>query len=229
MSTLGYYVFILLGIFAGLASIALNLHRQKVAKEKIVYLVLICFVCVFVLGLKIKLDFAAKDYNFGFNSSSAIVGLAISVIVGILMYAKERNKILRATVFAAPLMYSIAKIACAIKGCCHGIAYSGIFAVKHGDELVFPVQATETIVFLVIYALGMMFLRKVKNTKIATSIMVFVSLLAKFLLDFLRAERSSILSKNQIIMVIFAIIWLTIMLSWSKIESIIDKLNRRKK
>jgi hypothetical protein len=63
----------------------------------------------------------------------------------------------------------------------------------------FPIQPVETAIFLGIYLLGL----KTKSVNVA----VYVSLGVKFLLDFLRADRGGIISRNQILILIYLAIW----------------------
>ena len=100
-----------------------------------------------------------------------------------------------------------AKIGCTVAGCCYGILYDGPFALTgHDGAWHFPIQPLESIVFLLIYVLGLaVYIWRKKNP---LQLVVWLSLVSKFALDFLRAERSGVISRNQILIIVYAVVWL---------------------
>ena len=91
------------------------------------------------------------------------------------------------TILSLPLVYGLTKIACFIAGCCGGIPYEGIFKVKYVDALniwQFPIQITESIIFLLIFIVCHFF-KKNNNINYIAMTLVYIF---KFLLDFLRYD-----------------------------------------
>lgn len=167
-------------------------HVEKWASAGITFL--ICLVAV-IFGCSLELKLSERVAEVNFDSLRAVAGIGIMLIISYFAFRKYFEAILRAAILSSPLMYGLAKIGCAVAGCCHGIEYSGSLNM-HGY---FPIQPVETIVFLGIYFLGL-------KTK-SVSAVVYASLGAKFLLDFLRADRGGIISRNQILILVYLAIW----------------------
>ena len=167
-------------------------HVEKWASFGITFL--ICIVAV-MFGCSLDLKLSERIAEIHFDSLRAVSGIGIVLIISYFAFRKYFEAILRAVILSSPLMYGLAKIGCAVAGCCHGIEYSGSLNM-HGY---FPIQPVETVVFLGIYLLGL-------KTK-SVNVVVYVSLGAKFLLDFLRADRGGIISRNQILILVYLAIW----------------------
>ena len=167
-------------------------HVEKWASAGITFL--ICLVAV-IFGCSLELKLSERVAEVNFDSLRAVAGIGIMLIISYFAFRKYFEAILRAAILSSPLMYGLAKIGCAVAGCCHGIEYSGPFNM-HGY---FPIQPVETVIFLGIYLLGL----KTKSVSAA----VYVSLSAKLLLDFLRADRGGIISRNQILILIYLAVW----------------------
>ncbi len=167
-------------------------HVEKWASVGIAFLV--CLAAV-IFGCSLDLKLSKRIAEINFDSLRAVAGIGIAPIISYFAFRKYFEAILRAAILSSPLMYGLAKIGCAVAGCCHGIEYSGSLNM-HGY---FPIQPVETVVFLGIYLLGL-------KTK-SVSAVVYVSLGAKFLLDFLRADRGGIISRNQILILIYLAVW----------------------
>ena len=102
-------------------------------------------------------------------------------------------------------MYGLSKIACHISGCCKGRIYYGPIYVMYNHENMphFPIQLLETVVFLMIFAVGLALYLKKDNKLIAARFSIYISFIAKFSLDFFRFSHvGKILSDNQIFFII---------------------------
>ena len=141
-----------------------------------------------------------------------------SIICPIKQIVPTNKKIIKYTIISLPLTYAIGKIACFVAGCCYGIPYNGIFNVIYKDDLnigLFPIQLLETIVFIIIFIIC----NKLKNNKNIIYITIFISTIAKFLLDFLRYEHiNKIITANQIFSIVILIVLLIIIIIRKKIK-----------
>lgn len=146
----------------------------------------------------------------GLSSIGGLVGmyaaaLTLSLIGG---DRKEGKVMFRSCTLVLPLIYGISKAGCLLAGCCHGIAYEGAFCVEYtgkmtGDICVFPVQLAESVVFMGIFAVGMVLYRK--GSQRAVGVVLAASLLAKTGLDFLReAHVGKLITLNQTLCLIIA-------------------------
>jgi len=150
---------------------------------------------------------SGKQY-FGLSSVGGLFGMYASTVILSLIDNKsgEMEVMIQNCTFILPLMYSISKVGCLLAGCCHGISYKGLFCIEYSGlktETIyaFPIQLLESIVFLVIFAFGMIMYKK--HNKNSTCIIFILSASAKFILDFLReSHQNKILSFNQILCIL---------------------------
>lgn len=135
--------------------------------------------------------------TYGVNSSGGAVGLILGVLFYSKLYPQFKEIMINAYGLVCPYMYGVGKIGCAFSGCCGGRSYSGPFAIQRAAGDVFPVQAVEAVVFLLIFAIGLALFVK-KNYDLFVMAMICGG--AKILLDFLRdTHGEQIISVNQII------------------------------
>ena len=146
--------------------------------------------------------------EFGLSSLGGLAGMYGSVLtLALIIGDKEKSRVMfENCTLVLPLMYSISKLGCLFAGCCHGRPYSGPFCIEYTGRVtetgtVFPVQLSETVVFLIIFAAGAVMFAKGSK---AVIYMVFIaSAAAKALLDFTRESHiGRILSLNQILCLI---------------------------
>ncbi|WP_295094435.1 prolipoprotein diacylglyceryl transferase family protein [Ruminococcus sp.] len=159
------------------------------------------------------LTYATSDGSkFGLSSMGGLFGMYLSVVTLALIKRDPRTTCitLENCTLVMPLMYSISKLGCFFAGCCHGIPYHGPCCVKYSGKVtetdyIFPVQLTETIVFFLIFAIGMIML--IKNYRNTSIYILSASAAAKGFLDFLReSHMDKIISFNQILCIIVVII-----------------------
>ena len=183
----------------------LLLRRQKVEKWlAFAYAALVC-VGAIIFGTIISMNFEESIIKISFDSLRGVAGVGLVLIASYFAFRNHFKAILHAVILSLPLMYGLAKIGCTVAGCCHGIAYDGPFALTYDEAKYFPIQPLESIVFLLIYSLGLaLYIWKKKDPM---QLVICLSLSSKFLLDFLRDERGGYLSRNQIIILIYAAIW----------------------
>lgn len=199
-----YSVMILLSFIAGLIGQYLLNIKRGVGKKYARYLI--------ALGPLLSIEggflmtyITSKGESFGLSSIGGLVGIyAAAFIMGLI--SRDRYvamAMLDNCTLILPLMYSVSKVGCLLGGCCFGIAYHGPFCVEYTgrgitDRCVFPVQLAETIVFLVIFIIGIILDRKHRRKTVFVVFMASAS--AKFMLDFLRDSHTDcVISLNQVL------------------------------
>jgi prolipoprotein diacylglyceryltransferase len=127
--------------------------------------------------------------KIGFVGAGGALGLLVGVILSAFIHNDHVAESISAWIVALPLMYGLSKIACHIAGCCHGIPYSGTFSVTYevyNNTPYFPVQLTETAVFIIIFVIALFSYLKMENKLKVATIVLLASGGAKFILDYLR-------------------------------------------
>lgn len=206
-----YSVMILLSFIIGLlAQFVLNI-KSGVEKRFTIYLTALSLLLSMELGLALTYV-TSKGNGFGLSSIGGLAGMyAAALIIGAISRDRYSAKaMLDNCTLILPLMYSVSKVGCLLGGCCCGRSYHGpccIEYTRHGvvSDGVFPVQLAETVVFFVIFIIGITMARKRKKNAV---LIVFVSSAsAKFLLDFLRySHRNCEISTNQSLCLIMLLI-----------------------
>ncbi len=197
-----YGTLIMLSIIAGIIYNVINLKKEKLNKEYILYYALLFVTCCLLGTIVIN---KLVDNNWGLSSYYGL----ISVIGCALIFNKivpKDNIYLKYAIISLPLIYSIGKIGCFFAGCCYGIEYDHILSVTYTFGLntpLFPIQALEAIIFFILFLI----LNHFKNKKNINEITIIVCATFKLLLDFLRYEHmSKLITKNQIISLILIVI-----------------------
>ena len=208
-----YGIILLISISLGLFYIFKMLRKEGI-KDKNIYLYILLYVLFAIVFGKFYTMITTQEINIlkaGLSSYGGLVGVTIATIIFELILPTNK-KLIKYVIISLPLTYGIAKIGCFIAGCCYGIPYNGLFNVVYKDGLnipLFPIQITETLVFIIIFIIC----NRLKKNKNIIYITIFISIIAKFLLDFLRYEHiNKFLSINQVfsitILVILIIIYL---------------------
>ena len=215
-----YGIILLISISIGLFYIFRMLKKDGI-KDKNIYLYILLYVLFAIVFGKFYTMISSNEYNIlkaGLSSYGGLIGVILATIIFELILPTNK-KLIKYVIISLPLTYGIAKIGCFIAGCCYGIPYNGIFNVIYKDDLnipLFPIQLLESIVFIIIFVIC----NKLKDHKNVIHTTVFISIIAKFLLDFLRYEHiNKLLSTNQI----FSIIILIVLIIMIIIKKIIKK------
>ena len=203
-----YGIIILISVIISLLYI-FNMLKKENIKDKNIYLYILLYgISAIVFGKIYTIVTTGFKYNIlnaGLSSYGGVVGVILASII-FEFIVPTNKKLIKYTVISLPLTYAVGKIACFIAGCCHGIPYNGIFNVIYKDDLnigVFPIQILETIIFIIIFIIC----NKLRNNKNIVYITIFISIVLKFLLDFLRYDHiNQILTINQIFSIILLII-----------------------
>lgn len=158
-----------------------------------------------VIGAVLLTYYSSDKQYFGFSSIGGLVGMYMATLISAIIERKkgEVKIMLENCTFALPLMYSISKIGCLFAGCCNGIEYSGFLSLHYigdtgTDMTVFPVQLIETIVFFIIFVVGIVLYKMHSRKSVYVTFGLSVS--AKFILDIFReSHNGKVLSFNQIL------------------------------
>lgn len=215
-----YGILVVTGILSGLYIMYKNVKTLNYKKEEnyglILYILLGTLFGAKYFTLLTNFNKFKDNIDFkkiGLSSYGAIIGILILLIIFAKQYKKNFKELINNILPAIPLMYGISKIGCFLAGCCYGIKYNGPLSITYKYSLsapnnisLFPVQITETIIFILIY---LCISKKKKENKNIIGITLLLCGLSKFLLDYLRMNHiDKILTVNQIVSIPFIIIGL---------------------
>lgn len=214
-----YGIIILISVVIGMLYVFISLRKENY-KDKNIFLYFLMYIAFsIVLGKMFTIITDPNTNNFltaGLSSYGGLVGVILAAIIFEKILPTD-NKIIKYSIISLPLIYGLTKIACFIVGCCYGIPYNGIFSITytHGlNQPLFPVQITETIVFLIIFIIC----HKLRNNKNIIYIVIILVSIFKFLLDFLRYDHvTKLITVNQIFSIIL-LIGTVIILIYKKIK-----------
>lgn len=213
-----YVVMIVLACAIGIAMQYIMNRKRGIDKKIAGFVALLSPFMSFFFGFLLTYV-SSGGKSFGLSSIGGLVGMYGSVLtLALIVGDKEQSRVMfENCTLALPLMYSVSKLGCLFAGCCHGRPYSGPFSIEYTGKVtetgrVFPVQLSETVVFFLIFAAGVIMFA---NGSRAVVYMVFIaSAAAKGLLDFTRESHiGKVVSLNQIlcfIMMIVCIVYLVI-------------------
>lgn len=162
-----------------------------------------------------------------FSSVGGLLGMIVGIETFNRIYKGKEKEFRTIYILIIPLLYSVSKIGCLLVGCCHGIAYNGLGAIRYltkfknpegiraltyakviPTDRVFPVQLCETIVFAGIFIYSA-YLYKKNERRLITDKIIFAGAVSKFALEYLRADNEGrIININQI----FCLILITIVI-----------------
>ncbi len=217
-----YPIMILLSFIAGNSGMYVLNVRNGIKRNISGYLILLSPMMSLFFGICLTYFTSGFRY-YGLSSIGGLIGMYTAVLtMAVINSDKSDMRIMfQNCTIVLPLMYSISKIGCFLAGCCYGIAYRGIFCIHytgHGNipsHDVFPVQIAESIVFLMIFLVGIL-LDKHGNKNIVW-VIFFMSAFSKGLLDFLRESHTGkLISMNQVLCIILITVGIVIMLFFVK-------------
>lgn len=203
-----YPFIVLLGITAGFITSVILMRRKGVEK-------LACFLSSFlaiasILIMNFTGTFKGNIRDIGFDGTIGAVALASAAFASALIFREKGSEIMASFITSAPLMYSISKIGCFLSGCCKGFIYGGPLRVEyHGVSEItyFPLQLLDSACFMIIFVVALILTLKSKNLVISTVIIMILSIMLRFGLDFFRfSHRDKVISKVQFLMIIAFVI-----------------------
>ncbi|MDO5154873.1 MAG: prolipoprotein diacylglyceryl transferase [Eubacteriales bacterium] len=209
-----YAVFLVLSFVVPFGVVGKLLKKADIERNIIFYsLFLNAFSIVYGAKLytMIHSGFRESFFTAGISSLGGVIGLLIGIAIFNQIYRKQSFTFWLSYIVVLPLMYSISKLGCFFVGCCHGIAYDGPFAVCYDNqvvktEMVFPIQLLESVVFFVVFCVGIS-LYVQRKQKVMISVVIMLCAICKFGLEYLRQEHVGVvLSMNQMVCIIFFIV-----------------------
>lgn len=200
-------------------------NKNKIKKEVLLDSFLTAFICSMSGGMlyhMIAEYITNKEFKFGLSAYGGAIGLILSVFLYNKLFLNGRpyrvsNKVkntLKSEYFVhIPLIYAIGKLACGFNGCCLGYASTGRISITY-DNIIsyFPVQFVETIVFFLIYLIGITVLKENKNKVL---IIFILSAAAKACLECLRYGYTGF-NINQVVSFIIIAVCTTLILTKRK-------------
>ena len=174
-----YVVMIVLACAIGIAMQYIMNRKRGIDKKIAGFVALLSPFMSFFFGFLLTYV-SSGGKSFGLSSIGGLVGMYGSVLtLALIVGDKEQSRVMfENCTLALPLMYSVSKLGCLFAGCCHGRPYSGPFSIEYTGKVtetggVFPVQLSETVVFFLIFAAGViMFAKGSKSAVSCQSLMV---------------------------------------------------------
>lgn len=206
-----YPILLIASLVIGLLIPSIKLAKAGIRKDVLFCVALLNMFMALFFG-KVYTMIADKNWDIirsGFSSLGGLIGFLAGTYIFYFICDKDK-KIPESYVASLPLIYAISKVGCFLAGCCHGIEYAGFLSVRYETDSacalttgVFPVQITETILFVIIY----LAVNAIKTKKSIVTITLLLSASAKFILDFLRYSHvGKVLSLNQIICLVVVVV-----------------------
>ena len=207
-----FYAPIVFGsILIGMLVACFLMSKAGAKKSTVLYTALLTFIMTVTVSLMMSLALTNDIRKIGFAGAGGALGLILGAITSALIHRDHAVESISAWVIVSPLMYGLSKTACHIAGCCNGIPYSGPLRVVYeskNNASYFPIQLTETFVFLLIFVSGLFLYLKTKNKLRAAAIICLISAVAKDILEFLRESHiGHIISGYQIIVLSIALLF----------------------
>lgn len=179
---------------------------------------------IFVLTMSklytsINSGYSISFYQAGFSSVGGMLGLLFGVFLFNKIYGEKKKFFWKVYVLVLPLLYGVSKLGCHFADCCRGIEYSGIFQKICVEDMQvvtrFPVQILESIVFLILFFIGIMLY--LKNSSIGIEVLLILCAFFKFSLEYLRQEHINVfLSLNQCVCIVVFFSCLIEILIWKR-------------
>ncbi len=197
-----YSVIVVSSVVIGVFTAIFLMKRAGAGKQTLRLTAIFTFMMIFMCSFMLSYIVLGR---VGFMGAGGALGLVAGALISVLIHRDHVKESFAAWVIAAPLMYGLAKIACHIAGCCHGMEYKGPLYIIYPDKEnvpYFPVQLAEVVLFLLIFTVGIVILKK-KSYLTAAGVVLGMSAAAKIGLDFLRFSHvGKIVTKNQIMVAI---------------------------
>lgn len=126
-----------------------------------------------------------------------LFGSLLGIYVYCRRYSIDYSKLIKVYIPLIPFVHAFGRIGCFLGGCCYGIEYNGMFAVRYPyNELMpelsscprFPVQLLESSLdFVLFIALLLLLLKKAKSGVLVSTYLISYSII-RFFDEFLRGD-----------------------------------------
>ena len=158
-----YGPIILISILIGIAVACFLMRKAGAQKVTVFYTAILTLVMIIVVSFMMSLAITNDIRKVSFVGAGGALGLILGAVTSALIHRDHPIESISAWVIVSPLMYGLSKTACHIAGCCNGIPYNGPMHVTYeikNNASYFPIQLTETVVFLIIFIIGQRYLIK---------------------------------------------------------------------
>ena len=141
-------------------------------------------------------EVASGDFS-GFSDAGLVYyGGLIGGIVGAYIAIKTSNydfdDYVNAIVPCVPLGHAFGRVGCMLAGCCYGLHYNGVLAIHSAyidpSETLFPIQAVESFLNIILFAVLILFAKKKRNGMITLSVYLILYSIMRFILEFFRGD-----------------------------------------
>lgn len=136
--------------------------------------------------------------NFSFLKKGGLVfygglcGGVIGAFIALKWQKIDVQNIEECIVPVIPLGHAVGRIGCLFAGCCHGMEYYGVFAVKNllvsSEKTYFPIQGVEAILNLGLFIYLLWYVRKKRPAYCILCTYLFVYSILRFTLEFFRGD-----------------------------------------
>ena len=204
-----YGPIVLLSIVIGIIIARILMRNAGVKSITCFYTAIFTFISILVCSVIFSISLSGNIRTIGFVGAGGALGLIVGAVTSAIIHRDHISESMSAWIIVAPLMYGLSKIGCHIAGCCNGIPYNGFFTITYaskGSTSYFPIQITETIVFVLIFIIGLILYLKSKNKTRVAIFVILLSGIAKIGLEFLReSHMGHIITSYQVIVFMIAL------------------------
>ena len=182
-----YGLMVLTSVVFGFIAAVFLLRKAGVAKNTVLYTCLLTAIFTITNSVMVNQLLNDDPRTLGFSGLGAVVGMILGAFISGLIFKDKPENVMASFVATAPLMYGLAKSGCLIAGCCHGKEYEGPFAIVYSGAnggSYFPVQIIDMIVFIAMFAVNMVLIKKMKNKIAAIYIILAALTVVRFLLEY---------------------------------------------
>lgn len=136
--------------------------------------------------------------NGGFVFYGGLIGGLAGIFLGGRIVKVQVMRYVQICIPCIPIVHAFGRFGCAAAGCCYGIPYDGIGAVVYTESLIapehvslFPVQALEAVLNLMLAAALFLYVHKKKGKELKSlEIYLGVYAVIRFILEFFRYDDS---------------------------------------
>lgn len=191
--------------FVGVAAIiffnSFRMEKYKISFKDIIIYYIFCFVFIFVFskilyiigripdkGLSLQM---IKFYiiHGGIVFYGGMIGAIFGIIIGALVLKQNPREKLDYAAPCFPLFHALARVGCALSGCCYGIESTfGIHNHKVPGATLWPFQPVESICNLIIFISLMIYTKVRGSNKYCLEIYLVAYGICRFILEFFRGD-----------------------------------------
>ena len=213
-----YGLLVLTSVAIGFAAAVYLMRKDGVLKRTIFYTCILTSVFTVTNSVMANILINRNPLALGFSGLGAVVGMILGVLISGLIIKDKPESVMASFIATAPLMYGLAKTGCLFGGCCHGKDYEGPLAIVYSGTnggSYFPAQIIDMVVFIAMFALNLILIRKIKNKVLAIYVILAALTAVRFLLEYLKFYHDgSLISSGQVTVLIAGAASITLVTVW---------------